>query len=135
MKSEELVSQWITKAKRDLASAKKLLTGEPKIFDTSCFHSQQCAEKIIKAYLVFKNISFSNKHQLSYLLDLCEKGDNTFSSIREQAELLDPYAVETRYPDASFDPDESTSIKALETAERIFKFVSSKINFKNPLFK
>lgn len=42
MKSEELVSQWITKAKRDLASAKKLITGEPRIFDTSCFHAQQC---------------------------------------------------------------------------------------------
>lgn len=42
---------WLMIAKEDLASAKHLNTVP---FMTALFHIQQCAEKALKVYLVFK---------------------------------------------------------------------------------
>jgi len=52
-KKQELVYNWIKKAEHD----------------SICFHCQQCAEKMMKAYLIKKDIEFAKTHSLSYLLD------------------------------------------------------------------
>jgi hypothetical protein len=39
------VRQWLQKAERDLASALRLLAGEPPFLDTAAYHCQQAAEK------------------------------------------------------------------------------------------
>ncbi|MHB8282277.1 MAG: HEPN domain-containing protein [bacterium] len=51
--SAESVKHWIIKAENDLKIAKdEMITNEPAT-DAVCFHAQQCAEKYLKAYLVF----------------------------------------------------------------------------------
>jgi len=53
----DLVKLWIRKAENDLVAAEHLLTVRPHTpYDTICFHAQQCAEKYLKAFLVFHGI-------------------------------------------------------------------------------
>ena len=60
MKSKiDLLKAWIKKAENDLIAAKILFKTKPEPpLDIICFHAQQCAEKYIKAYLVYHNIEF-----------------------------------------------------------------------------
>ncbi|MBI4384722.1 MAG: HEPN domain-containing protein [Nitrospinae bacterium] len=49
-----LVRQWVEKAEHDLRNAEHALTLKDDCpFDTACFHTQQCAEKYLKALLSF----------------------------------------------------------------------------------
>jgi len=45
---DELVRDWLFKARNDLASAERLLVGDEPILDTGCFHCQQTVEKLLK---------------------------------------------------------------------------------------
>ena len=64
--------EWVTKAESDLRAAIYLLEPRPKPpTDAVCFHAQQCAEKYMKALLVFRGTDFPKTHdveQLSALL-------------------------------------------------------------------
>lgn len=51
--------EWVTKAENDLRVAVYLL--EPRVdqpTEAVCFHAQQCAEKYVKALLVFRATDF-----------------------------------------------------------------------------
>lgn len=52
--SEEIriARQWLAKAKNDLLNADNNLKADEVPYDTVCFHCQQAAEKLLKAYLV-----------------------------------------------------------------------------------
>jgi HEPN domain-containing protein len=43
--------EWLFKAEHDLASSGYLLSSPDSLFDISIYHTQQCAEKSLKAYL------------------------------------------------------------------------------------
>jgi len=49
----DMVQEWIRKAELDLKAAERLLEIETDDYYPSAFHSQQAAEKYLKAYLVF----------------------------------------------------------------------------------
>jgi len=92
----ELVHEWLAKAEEDWDSARVLLGDESPLVTPSLFHMQQCAEKLLKARLIQKNIPFERRHDLSYLLHLVGETDlqNHARSLNE----LNPFAVEIRYP-------------------------------------
>ena len=48
----ELARQWVAKAANDLLSADNNLKAEKSPADVVCFHCQQAAEKLLKAFLV-----------------------------------------------------------------------------------
>jgi len=48
----EIARQWLAKARNDLLNADNNLKSEEIPFDTVCFHCQQAAEKLLKAYLI-----------------------------------------------------------------------------------
>lgn len=51
--SHAAIRGWVAKAEHDLRNAEYVLTlTEACPTDTVCFHSQQCAEKYLKALLV-----------------------------------------------------------------------------------
>jgi len=108
--------EWLLKAAHDERSAKILLKSEFPVTDTACFHCQQAVEKLLKAYLVYKEEKFAKVHNVSYLLDLCSDLDNSFEEIRENIEELAPFAVEVRYPGSCIDIP-------LNEANAIFKSV------------
>ena len=66
---DELVKEWLRKADNDLLNVENNLNSERVPTDTVCFHCQQCAEKYLKAYLVYRKIEFPNIHNLLRLID------------------------------------------------------------------
>jgi len=90
---------WLIIAQEDLASAKHL---NKVPFMTALFHIQQCAEKALKAYLVFKKDSVMRTHDLVRLVDVCMEMDKEFESLRLFAAILTPYETAGRYPTTDF---------------------------------
>jgi len=114
---------WLFKAATDFRSAKKLMHGDDKILDTAIYHTQQAAEKALKAFLVFKKQSFLKTHDLEKLLAYCESFEKSFECLRGAAALLNPYGTFFRYPDDSLEPVLDDVIEAIENAEIILNFV------------
>lgn len=70
-------------------------------YDAVCFHSQQCAEKYLKACLQEENIAFNKTHDLGTLLNLLLPVKPTWATLRPTLDALTTYAVEFRYPGVS----------------------------------
>jgi len=68
-KGINLAKLWIKKAENDLVAAEHLLTARPHTpYDTICFHAQQCAEKYLKAFLIFH----LNNIKMCFPRQICE---------------------------------------------------------------
>lgn len=118
---------WIAKAVSDLTSAKKLAKDDDATLDTAAYHTQQCAEKALKAYLAFKQQKIPRTHDLEKLLELCSQFDIAFKNLLNDAADLDPYATYTRYPDDRFSIEREEVTEAIKQASAILSFVKKKI--------
>jgi len=58
------IGRWLIKADNDLRTAHTMMTVEDPPTDTVSFHAQQCAEKALKAFLVFKDVHVERTHCL-----------------------------------------------------------------------
>ncbi len=117
--------QWLSIAQEDLESAKHLFSVP---FMTVLFHIQQCAEKSLKAYVVFKNGQLIRTHDLVRLVNACMTFDKDFEVLRLLAAVITPYETMGRYPDPFFIKPSIGEVKGLiEQSEYVFNFVTSKI--------
>ncbi len=92
-----------------------------------CFASQQSAEKYLKAFLVERNRRFSKTHFLvRELLPMCESEDAEFIRLASPLALLDPFAVDFRYPGEEPTLEEAKS--AVDAAGQVRRFVRTKLN-------
>ncbi|MGH7493132.1 MAG: HEPN domain-containing protein [bacterium] len=125
----ELVKSWLTKARNDLGSARRLASDPDPYLDTAIYHCQQAAEKAFKAFLVYHDIEFEKKHNLPMLVDLCSNIDSNFQGFQNAATILTPYATVFRYPGEFFEPepDQQQVDEALKLAEEILEFVSNQL--------
>ena len=121
-KKLEYARRWFDKAKSDLLNADNNLIADKVPYDTVCFHCQQAAEKILKAYLVAKGMQPRFTHDLLLLLEgtlfCCADAE----SLRDDLALLMPYAVEVRYPDDLFVPTHEEAIEARQAAEHVLEW-------------
>lgn len=117
---------WLGKAASDLKSAKMLSTND-ETADNAIYHTQQCAEKALKGYLVFKKQPILKTHDLEILLKLCISFDVDFFGLKAESTFLKPYGVLFRYPDSRFFPGLQEVLEAIKKAERVFNFVKDKI--------
>jgi HEPN domain-containing protein len=125
----ELTKEWLLKAEQDFDAANLLMyAGETPIPDYVCFHSQQCAEKYLKAYLQEHGVEFERRHDLMPLLLLCQSVDDEFQQIKKDLSQLDRYAVVVRYPGISIKA--SAAKAALKSADRVQKFIRKKLKAK-----
>lgn len=125
----ELTSEWVEKADNDFHSADLLLTaGEFPIPDAACFHSQQCAEKYLKAFLQEHMVRFERTHSLTLLLDLCKTQEQDFENLRFELEQLENYSVAVRYPGVKI--SEELADEAFELAKKVRQFVRSELGIK-----
>jgi HEPN domain-containing protein len=94
----EEVLRWVEKADHDLRNAVYVLTlPEDCPTDTVCFHCHQCAEKNLKALLIYRGVHFPRTHDLVVLFNLL--GGESFLGLRiEDVQPLNRYSVEARYP-------------------------------------
>lgn len=88
--------RWLHDAVDDLSVAKILL--ESGHYSSSCFHSQQAAEKAVKASL-YQNRIEARGHSILELLENLERATSSkFEHLHENARLLDKHYAPTRYP-------------------------------------
>jgi HEPN domain-containing protein len=116
--------RWLDKAERDLASAVRLLDGDPPYTDTAVYHCQQAAEKAFKAFLAWRERPVRRIHDLVLLVDECEAIDPTFSQLAEAAETLTPYGTAFRYPGDLTEPTHADAHEAIACAERVVATVT-----------
>jgi len=125
--ADELL-EWVEYAEEDLIMAKSALRRSKPLTISSCFHSQQCAEKYFKAILVSQNIEFPKTHDLLILNTLCTNAGILTGFTKEDLGRLSGYAVRTRYPGNQPNPEESKD--ALEIAMNIRKFARAFLGLK-----
>ena len=128
MSDNELAKEWLKHSQNDLISARHLFENlHPKQSEIACYHSQQCAEKSLKGYLVFKEIEPPRTHNLLELCQLCIHYDHTFSEILDACSDLTPYGVAVRYPN-EFLVDDAMAEAAINKAQFIYNFISGKLS-------
>ena len=123
--TEEFILDWMKKAEHDLKSAKIILSSGEEIYDSVCFHSQQLAEKALKALFTARNIEFPKTHNLLLLSNLLLDAD--VLKLNEDLEYLTKYAVESRYPGDYVEPGHEEAQKALDTATQVYDLVKQKL--------
>lgn len=116
------IKAWLNKANSDLCAAQVLIEHSTLALGPAAFHCQQTAEKVLKAFLIFKTVSFDRVHNLVYLLDLCETVEPGFAVLREAAESLTPYAVEVRYPGELLEISIEEAQQALAAAQAVWNY-------------
>ncbi len=122
-----LVLQWLQKADRDIASAERLLEGNPPLRDTAVYHCQQAAEKALKAYLASHNRPQRKIHDLTVLVSECRQSDPSFADITDAAETLTPYGTAFRYPGTLDEPEHNDALQALELAQRVIEHIRGRL--------
>ena len=94
--------EWIEKAEADFVAAQREYRARKNpLYDISCFHAQQCAEKYLKAKLEEHTIVFSKTHDLLVLLEMLLPLEPTWFILQEDMSILTGFAVAFRYPGIS----------------------------------
>ena len=120
---EQVIQRWLTKARNDLESARRLLGDPMPIADTACFHCQQAVEKSLKAVLILHEEEPPRIHALDALFDAAGKFEGPLAEHRMDCVWLTAYAVETRYPDSIAEPTPERGRQALAAAEALYELV------------
>jgi len=109
-----ITREWISKAEADWTSAGILFRSRKyPNYDGACFHTQQCAEKYLKARLEEGEITFGKTHDLQKLLSLALTVEPSWSVLHQDLIFLTDFAVEYRYPGSS-----ATKAEAKEAIKR-----------------
>lgn len=124
--------RWIAKAESDLMLVKNAFDSNLDIMDSAIFHTQQCAEKALKAFLISKDQKIRKIHDLELLVEFCSRIDPEFMRLLFFAANLDPYCFDYRYPcddlsDSESIPSRDDVQQAIGYAEEILNFVKNKI--------
>lgn len=121
------VRAWFEKGEKDLRVAGLALDSPDSLYDTVCFHAQQCVEKALKGYLIAHDRPVGKTHDLLLLLSSCEEIDPAFSAWTTACKRLSPYAIEPRYPDDFIEYTREDAAEALDLAQKIRGFVLARI--------
>ena len=122
----EKVSEWIAYAEEDLAFARHGLTMPEPAYRGIAFHAEQCAEKALKAHLVYHGIDFPFTHNISRLLELADELTGWLEDLAEAAELT-PFATTVRYPGESLRVSKEEAIEAVNIAEKTLREVRKRL--------
>jgi len=88
---------WLRFARSDFFVAENKL--QDSMFETHCFHAQQCVEKSLKAMMIHLNrLPVPRTHDLSQLLNLLSDSMPAIPDDIMDSASLSLYAVESRYP-------------------------------------
>lgn len=123
----EFTREWVRKAESDFKTAAHLLKSSPDLAEGTSFHSQQAAEKYLKAFLVWHQIEFPKTHDIEALLKLAGKMDDKIPEILREAIILTPYGVDYRYPGEYPEVSRSDAERALRLADHVRAEVRSRL--------
>jgi len=100
-----------------------------EIYHLACFHAQQAAEKMLKAYIIFLGRPVPKTHNLRELYERIVPKPSGISEFKESIKILDQYYIPTRYPDALPGslpeglPTARHAREALEDVEKLAAFI------------
>lgn len=119
------LARWVRYAGDDLKVAELILNHE-QVPRAACFNAQQCAEKSIKASLVFLQIPFPKTHDLNRLRDLLPEGWDVKEGFPDLAELS-KWAVEPRYPGDVIEATREDAASAVDQARDIYETIVNEL--------
>jgi len=127
---DEYTKKWIIKALEDFKVVKHELNLPENEIATGpvCFHCQQLVEKLLKAYLISKDVDFGRTHDLRFLSELCSQQDSDFKQLN--VGNLTFYAVEVRYPDEFYIPSVGEAKECFKIAVNIKDFVFVRLDIR-----
>jgi len=130
MSGHNIVDEWLRYAHNDIIVAKHCIKDlRPKQTEIAGYHCQQCAEKALKSFLIYKDIEPPKTHDLKLLCKMCQDIDGSFADIASLCAHLTPYGVTVRYPD-ELSPDEAMVQTAISKAQQVYDFCIAKTNRK-----
>jgi len=123
-------SPWVQLAADDLEAAHLLM--DEGLYHLACFHAQQAAEKILKAFLVARRQASPREHHLGALLRQVHRAGLKRSGLEPACRILDQYYIPTRYPDAVVGslpkglPSRRHAAEAIQLATEIFESIRAR---------
>ncbi|MCG3128519.1 MAG: hypothetical protein CHACPFDD_03408 [Phycisphaerae bacterium] len=121
-------AEWVDRAEGDVRALRKLDPVEDRV--VVAFLAQQAAEKYLKATLVNSRICFPKPHDLVALVSLCRQISDEFESLVGAAAVLQPFAVDVRYPGPA--PGEAAVRAAIENMDVIRTFCRERLALQAP---
>ncbi|MGE5682602.1 MAG: HEPN domain-containing protein [Bacillota bacterium] len=118
---------WLKRAKSNLVRA-QMTKPEDVFWEDLCYDAQQCAEKSLKALLIFHQVKFRYVHDIGELLKTLKVNGISYPDDFNEAVILTDYAVETRYPIVSEPVTEEEYKEAVRIAELVYNWVESEID-------
>jgi HEPN domain-containing protein len=118
---------WLERAHEDIQSAEKLLDSEDTL-NAAAFHCQQCIEKALKGYILFKTHQHVDGHNLTWLCRQAIKSDRRFAKWLDESVVLNRYYIETRYPaDIPLALDSITVNRSYDMARAMYRFICDEV--------
>ncbi|MCU0487007.1 MAG: HEPN domain-containing protein [Anaerolineales bacterium] len=122
-----LATEWVLKAEGDYVTARReRYARRAPNHDAACFHSQQMAEKYMKAFLQEHGLLVPRTHDLVELLSLCQPLEPTFALIELDLKGLNGYAISVRYPGQISGKEEA--VQAVRQADIVRRFIRERLN-------
>ena len=116
---------WLDCAGDDLLAAQLLLHND-QTCNAAAFHCQQCIEKALKCYILFRTRAHVDGHNLTWLCRQAMRHDARFNEWLDESAALNRYYIETRYPS---DLPLELSVQQVETlygmAKRMFEVITT----------
>jgi len=135
----DLCKKWMKSAQNDLIVIQSLIdqiqNPRHRPQEQIMYHSQQAAEKMLKAFLFQQGIAIHG-HDLTVLRNKCATYDNAFNQKRmtDHCSFLSGFNI-ARYIDYTGDVDKITADRAWNSAKRIFDFVSERLGLDKHFFR
>jgi HEPN domain-containing protein len=114
-----ILEEWLHKARTDITVAELLISREETFPNVVAFHSQQAAEKFIKAFLAWAEIEFPKTHDIAELLVLVAIANEQLAADLREAKGLTPYGVDLRYPTDRPDASPEDAREAVRLAKMV----------------
>ncbi len=120
---------WLFHANLDYLAVKNLIK-DTRCYSLAAFHCQQCIEKALKGYLLFKKHKLYDGHNLTWLCKQAVLCDSHFGQWVSKSSSLNRFYIETRYPaDIPFDIDTDTIDDLLQSTTEMLEFITEQIRF------
>ena len=135
--------EWLEYAQKDISAAQVLFSAPQnprhRPIEIILYHCQQGAEKALKAYLIQQGtlIKDMQTHKMQVLRLKCTVYNATFNNQRllKHCAFLDPFSVAVRYPKHNIALDSTVALRGINSAKRIYDFVSERLGLGKVYFK
>jgi HEPN domain-containing protein len=91
------------------------------------FHSQQAAEKALKAFLAWHDRPFRKTHSLEEIGRQCAQLDPALDGLVDRVAPLSEYAWKFRYPGETEPPSHEDATSALDLAREVYEAILARL--------